>query len=118
LVSVSKSTLGSTTPDTPRHRQRLGEGDHGLGDDHVVHQLDRLARARRTAVGDLGAHAGEQRSHPLEHRGLAADHDRQRAVAGRLGGAGDRRVEEVGAAGGNGVGQLARERDRGGAHVH
>src|SRR5262249_20807280 len=48
---------------------------------------------------------------------LAAHHDAERAVAGGLRGARDRRVGEGGTARCEGLAELARERDRTGAHV-
>src|SRR6266404_5328069 len=99
------------------HREGLGEGDHCLGDHHVVHELYRLARANASAVGHFRTHAPQERAEPGEERWLPAHHDAERAVAGGLRGARNRRVGEGGAARAEGLVEFARERHRTGAHV-
>ena len=73
--------------------QGLGDCGHGGADDDLVGELGHLAGADRTDTGDA-AHARENMSAmPSIDRGLAAGHDRERAVARAGLAAGHRRVD-------------------------
>ena len=78
-----------------RERQRFGDDGQRAADDHLVAQLAQLPGARLADVDDLlrVPHDVEDRLDGGERRGVAADHDRQRAVDGADVAAADRRVE-------------------------
>jgi hypothetical protein len=86
-------------------------------DQHLVAGLGDLTGAGCADMGHPRAEDLEDRAGALDVRGLTADHDRERAVAGADVAAGDRRVEEGDAAGARLRGQLAGERGGDGAHV-
>jgi len=68
-------------------------------------------------VGYLRTHASQERAEPLEERRLTPYHDAERAVAGGLRGACDRRVGEGNAARPESLTELSCERHWTGAHV-
>jgi hypothetical protein len=64
----------------------------------LVHRLDEIARPDSAAVHDLLAERREDGPHALEHRGVAAAHDRQRPLLRPARPAAHRRVHERDAA--------------------
>jgi hypothetical protein len=62
-------------------REGLCDRDHRRTSQQVVGQLDGLPHAERTAVYDVCAHRPQQVAVGLQHLGVAADHDRESAVA-------------------------------------
>jgi hypothetical protein len=75
--------------------QRLGNRLNRADHHHLIARLGDLPGAVVADMHDLPAEQLEQRPHALEHRRLAADHDRQRRGDGALLTAGNRRIEHV-----------------------
>ncbi len=97
--------------------QRLGNRLNGGDHHHLVARLGHLPGAAVTDMHDLLAEQIEERPHALEHRRLAADHDRQRRGDGALLTAGDRSIEHVDAVQRQTLRQRTRHFRRDGAHV-
>jgi hypothetical protein len=94
--------------DQELERQSLGLREcHGLGHclydaraHDLVGRLGRLTGALCAEMRDRAAHRAQHRQCALKRRGLAADHDRERAVARTFDATADRRIEKLDVAGG------------------
>jgi len=105
-------------PERLADQQGLEAGDGSGGAKVVVERLGGVARAQLAAMEDLAAHLLQHRPHAGDVGLIAADHDRQRAVAGLRHGARHRRVHHGDALRREHARQLARRRGIRGAHVH
>ena len=74
--------LGAVDAGLARQRQGFGDREHRAADDQLVARLADLAGARGPDVDDpiLASHPDEDRPHPLERGGVAADHEGERAL--------------------------------------
>src|SRR5690606_36800805 len=95
---------------------RLGQRLQVRGDDELVGDLDRLPGPGVADADYGGAHRADQVPPALDGVGGAADHDRQRALAGRGLPAGHGRVERAVPRRDEALGDLARGAGLDGAH--
>ena len=81
-----------------QHRVRFGERDRLRARDHLIAELERLPHAGTADVEDVLRHRFEHGAHAFEHRGVAADHHRERARLRADRAARERRFEHADAA--------------------
>jgi hypothetical protein len=108
-----RDDLVQIEPAGARKGEALADRADEAGDDDLVRGLRGLAGAMGAEVRERAAHGPEQRPGALEDCRVAAHHDRERALARAFDAAADRRIEEVGAPGGEEGGDRAR---RGGGY--
>jgi hypothetical protein len=82
----------------PYHGGGFGDRGEAAADEHLVHELDELARAGRSDVGDSVGEIGEHRSSSRHILVSAAEHERELAPGNRRCSAGQRRIDPAGTA--------------------
>ena len=92
---MTSSAIVGSTPSFTSVASPSAADSRWIGEERLVHRLDRVARADVAAVDDLLAERLEHRPHAIEHGGVAADHDRERSLLRAGHAAADRCVDEV-----------------------
>ena len=97
--------------------ERLGDGEIGHGDGHLVAELDDLSAAGWAAVDEILAEGLEDGPATLEHLFLATGHDGERGVDRARLATTYRRVQHLDARFGETGGDVACDIGRDGGHV-